>query len=169
MIALWRRLPCIWLFFSCCLLNFVFNFCHFNYDMSGVRVFEFILFGTLSVSCTVMSLSFFRFRNIWAIIFSNTFFKTYSLFSFWDSPIMWMLLCLTLFQRSFKLSLIFFNLKRFFFAILIGWYWLFCLPDHLCVLYHLVGSYFPLVCFFISVILFLVLTGSFLYFLVLIS
>ena len=51
--------------------------CHHGY------VFEFILFGILSASCTYMSVSFFSVSKFWAITSSNTVSIYFCLSSFW--------------------------------------------------------------------------------------
>ena len=48
-------------------------FYHFVYDMSCVNLFMFIMFETVYVSCTCISVSFFSFGNFSAIIISNIF------------------------------------------------------------------------------------------------
>lgn len=110
-----------------------------------VHLFGFILFGALCVSCTSwISVSFFRFGNFSAIISSHSI--PFSLCSS-GVPIIPVLVCLMLFQRSLKLF-VFFKLV-FLFAVLFVGFPLFCLPDHLHILlYHLVCCSFLLVWFF---------------------
>lgn len=110
-----------------------------------VHLFGFILFGALCVSCTSwISVSFFRFGNFSAIISSHSI--PFSLCSS-GVPIIPVLVCLMLFQRSLKLF-VFFKLV-FLFAVLFVGFPLFCLPDQLHILlYHLVCCSFLLVWFF---------------------
>ena len=116
----------------------------------GVGLFRFILLRTLYASCTWMSVPFFRFGELSAIILSYTFLTPFSLYSPSETLIMRMLVHLMLFQRSLKLFLFFLM-----FAVLIGWFPLFCLLDHLCVLlYHLVCCSFLPVCFYFSYYIF---------------
>ena len=72
-----------------------------------VDLLGFILFGTLCISCILKSFSFFRFRKFSSIISSYTFSTFFSLSSPSGAPIMQMLVCLMLSQRSLKLSLFF--------------------------------------------------------------
>ena len=88
LITLWM-LPFTWFFFSLwCLYNslFIYNCYHFVYDMSCVNLFMFIMFETVYVSCTCISVSFFSFGNFSAIIISNIFLipVSLSLSSFWN-------------------------------------------------------------------------------------
>ena len=122
-----------------------------------MSLFALILFETLCASCTWISVSFSDFGS-----FHHNLLKhiaiLFSLSSSSGTPIIQMLECLMLSQRSLKLLSLF---KMFFFslfALLIGWFPLFCLPDYLCiVLYHLVFYSFLLLCF-----LFQLLNSSFL-------
>ena len=80
----------------------------------GVDHFGFIFFGTLCASLTWISVSIPRLGKFSAIILSNTFLPfSLSLSSPSGTPIMRMLVCLVLSQRSLKL---FFLLKTFFFC-----------------------------------------------------
>ena len=128
----------------------------------GMSLLRFNLFGSFHAFCT-----FFRFGKFSAVISSSTFLILFSLFSFSGTCIMWILVlvCLVLFQRSLKL---FSFLKVFFFfAGLVGWFPLFCLPDHLYILlFHWVCYSFLIVWFSFQLLYSLFLTISFLYFLV---
>ena len=76
-------------------------------------------------------------------LLSSKFFPLFSLFSFWD-PIVWMLECSMLSQRSLKSH----YLKFLLFAVVIGWFPLFCLPCHLSFLVCCIICYWlPLVNF----------------------
>ena len=88
-----------------------------------------------------ISVSFFRFGTFSFIISSNTFLTLLSLSPPSGTPIMWMLVHLILSQRCLKMVSVFI----FLLAVLIGWFPLFCLPDHFCILlYHLVFCLFLL-------------------------
>ena len=55
---------------------FVFNFCHFSYDISQGDLFELILFETFCVYCTWKSVSFFSLGKFSHLTSSNTFLTT---------------------------------------------------------------------------------------------
>ena len=140
LIDLWG-LPCTWLFIFLLLvfriLSLSLTFAILIIVRLGVDIFGFISFGALCVSCTWISASFFRFRMFPAIISSNTFSTPFSLSSPSRTPIMQMIVCLMKSQRSLKLSS--FLKFVFLFTVLIGWFPLFYLADHLCtLLYHLI-------------------------------
>ena len=129
------RFPSICLFVFLLLpLGFsIFNFCHFNYDMSWCVSVWVHLVWTLCASCTWISVFSFRFGKFSAIISSNTFLTSFCLYSPSRTPIMKMVVCFMLSQRSLKLF------SFFKFVFLIEWFPLFCLLDHLCILmYHIV-------------------------------
>ena len=105
--ALWG-FPCIQLLFSLLLPLELCLFWYFDSVMSWCMS-EFIFFGTLCDSCTRISVSFLIWGNFLVIISSNTFLIPFSLFS--GTLTMWMLVCLTLYQRALKL----FSLKKKFF------------------------------------------------------
>ena len=69
----------------------------------SVDFFGFILFRTLCASWTWISVSFYRLRTFSAIISSNKCSAPFSLFSPFGTPIMQMLVCLMLSQKSLKL------------------------------------------------------------------
>ena len=150
---------------SSIILFYAFRF--WLYVLVCVGLFVFILLGTLCATCTWRSVYFFRFGMFSAIISSNTFSIPFSLSSPSVTPIMWLLTCLMLSHRS----LCYFPFFPFVFlsVVWIGWFPLFYLPDHLCVLLcHLVCYLLLLECFFKSQILnYLFLIESSLYFLVL--
>ena len=85
----------------------------------------FTLFGTLCVSETCVSFSFTRAGKLLVITSSNKFSILYLPFSSSETPMIWMLLYFMLSQRSLKVS--FFII--FFFAVLIGCFFLPCLPN----------------------------------------
>ena len=70
----------------------------------SVDLFGFILFGTLCASWTWMSVSFPRLGKFSAIISSNKLSAPFSLSSLSGTPIVQMLTCLMLSQRSLKVS-----------------------------------------------------------------
>ena len=70
----------------------------------GVFLFGFILTGTLYTSWTLLTISFPTLGKFLAIIFSNIFSGPFFLSSLSGTPIMWMLVCLILSQRSPRLS-----------------------------------------------------------------
>ena len=116
----------------------------FNYDVSWCGSVWFHLFVTLCPSCTWISVSFFRFGNFPALISSNHFDPL--LFSFWDSYNVNVGMLIIIPEIS-ETVLIFLKFV-FLFAIPFGWFPLFYLPDHFCVLlYHLV-CYSVLLVFF---------------------
>ena len=101
-------------------------------------LFGFILFGTICVSCTWVSIFFVRFGKSSAIISTNTFLVSFSLSLLSGAPIMCRLACFILIYRC---HFVFFFFLKFVFltAVLIGRFSLFCFPDHLFVfLWHLV-------------------------------
>ena len=61
-----------------------------------MHLFGFILFGTFCASCTRISVSFYRFGNFSAIIYSNTFSIPFALYSPSETPIMCRLECFIL-------------------------------------------------------------------------
>ena len=112
-----------------------------------VYLLGFILFGTLCASCTWISVSFFRVMKFSAIISSSTFLIPLSLSSPSGTLIMHLLAYFIFLQRSHMLLPFFF----FFSVVLTGWFPLFYLPDHLCILLcHLSGYSLLLEYFFIS-------------------
>ena len=91
----------------------------------GVDLFGFNLFGTTSWSWK--SVSFSKLWKFLATISSSKFYVTFS-FSFPSRiPIMWMLVCLILSQRS--QTILIFKKFSFLFSVLIGWFPLPCLLD----------------------------------------
>ena len=97
----------------------------------GVDLFVFILFGI-----TVLSVLGYLLPSSSLEHFLPSFYQIHSLHPFvflLRTPIMWMLICFMLFQRSLKLFSLFSFV--FLFAGLIGWFPLFCLPDNLCVIF----------------------------------
>ena len=114
-IALWG-FPCVQLLSSLLLPLELCPSCYFEFVMSWCGS-EFIFFGTLCDSRTRISVSFLIWGNFLVIISSNTFFIPFSLFS--GTLTMWMLVCLTLYQRALKL----FSHKKicFFFFFKIFW------------------------------------------------
>ena len=75
----------------------------------GMGLFGFILFATFYVSCTWISVSFFRFGKFSTIIFSNTFSIPFSLSSTSGVPIMCRLAGFVLSHRSCMLLSFFFH------------------------------------------------------------
>ena len=86
-------------FFLWCFLNPLFNFCHFNHDMSCLGLFGFILFGTPCISRISISF-FFLFGKFSVIICSNIFLILFALSSLFWNPIMCRLTCFVLSYRS---------------------------------------------------------------------
>ena len=162
--SLWG-FPCIRLFVFLLLPLEFSKFYHFNYAMSW--------YGSVWVHLVCDPLCFLYlvicfFLQVWEVFSCNflkyIFIPFLSLFSFWD-PYNVNVGTQMLSQKSGRLLSSFFSFV-FLSAILIGWFPLFYLLDHLGVLlYHLVCYSFILLC--LSLILnYLVLIGSFLYFLV---
>ena len=89
LIALWKLLVYDSLFFFCRHYNslYIFNFAILIMIYLDVYPFWFILFGTLCSSYTWVSVSFFTFWMFLAIISSNTFWITFSLFLL--EPLKW--------------------------------------------------------------------------------
>ena len=98
----------------------------------GVFLLGFILPGTLCVSWTWLTISFSMLEKFSAIISSSIFSDSFSSPS--ETPIMWTLVCLMLFQRSLRLSSFFFHSFSFFNFVVRKWFSPFCLPGHLSVL-----------------------------------
>ena len=81
----------------------------------GIFLLGFTLYGTLCPSWTWLTISFsmlgkFFNYNLFKTFFSYTFFISYSS----GTPIIWMLVCLILFQRSLRLSSVLFILFTLF-------------------------------------------------------
>ena len=86
----------------------MFKFCHFNYDMSWcLPVWVHLVWNPLSFLCLDICY-FFMFGMFPAIISWNTFSFHFSLSSPSGTPIMWMLGCLIVSQRSLRLLTIYF-------------------------------------------------------------
>ena len=113
----------------------------------GACLFTFIIFRTSCASWIWISVTWLR--KFLAIIFSNRFYVSFSSSS--GTPIMWMLICLMLYQRALKLysfvgGAIFIYL---FIAVPFGCFPLACLPDCCSILLnHIICSCFLLVYFF---------------------
>ena len=143
----------ILLWFICCFSLAAFHICSLclifvnliNICL-GVFCLEFILFGTVWVSWTWITISFPILGKFSIIITSSIF--SWSLFSSSSgTPIVWMLGCLTLFWRSLRLSSFLFILFLFFSSLLNSFLW-FCLLPHLFYLLPPLFYYqFPPECF----------------------
>ena len=101
--------------FPLLLLIFYLSFCLFSLITVCLAVFllGFILPGTLCASWTWLTISFPMFGKFSAIISSNIFSGPFSLYSS-GNPIIQMLLCLMLSQRSLRLSSFLFILFLYF-------------------------------------------------------
>ena len=107
--------------------------------------------GTVCASWTWMAISFPMLGKFSTIISSNVFSGPFALSSPSGTPIMRMLLCLMLSQRSLKVSSFLFIL--FFYSVPRQWIPPFCLPGHLSILLpQLFCHWFPSSVLFISVI-----------------
>ena len=131
---------------------FIFNFWHFNYNMSRWDSLCFL---------DPMSVSFPRLGKSSAIISSSTFSASLPLSSRFGTPIIWMLVCFMLFQRSLTLPLI----LKFLFSVQLGWFPLLCLSIHSAVLSNLLDSRFLQMYFLFHILYSSALFGSSLYFL----
>ena len=105
------RVP-LTLFFSCCLQNSLFNFCHFNcamsfnYGMSWCGSVWVHLFGSLCASCIYISISFFRLGSFSVIISLYTFSPLFLSLLFLD-PFIANIGTLDVIQKSLKLVSVF--------------------------------------------------------------
>ena len=80
----------------------------------GVFLLGFILYGTLCVSWTWLTISFSILGKFSIIISSKIFSYPFFFFPFYETPVIWMLVCLILSQRSLRLSSVLFTLFTFF-------------------------------------------------------
>lgn len=92
------------------------NFFHFNYNVSWLGPFRFMGLDSVFLASGCLFLS--QVREVFQLLFLQISSLPLSPLSpsFWD-PVMWMLMCLMLSQRSHKLIF-----KFFFFSVWIGWF-----------------------------------------------
>ena len=109
----------------------------------GVFLLEFILYGTLYVSWTWLTISFSMLGKFSTIISSKIFSYPFFFSSSSGSPIIWMLVCLILPQRSLRL---FFSFHSFYFILLFRSYFhlfIFQLSDpFFCFRYSAIDSFY---------------------------
>ena len=119
-LIVWIHLTAYW----CSVNIFKFSFLSLTFDSFvkmclGVNLFEFILFGMLCASWTLLPVFFPRLGVLLAIFSLNNCHFPFSLSSPSETSIIWMLFCLISSHRSLKLSL-FFKI-HFPFCALFGW------------------------------------------------
>ena len=104
---------------------FLFNFPHFNHSVSWWG--HFLVDPVWGFLCSlVLNVSFLRFVKFLAIMSSKMLFASVSLSCPTGTPIMWMLVCLMLSQRSLKLS----PLLKTIFVCPACWFLVLRLPTH---------------------------------------
>ena len=109
------------LYVTCCFSLAAFNilslclvFVHWISMCLGVFLLGFVLYGTLCASWTLLNISFSMLGKFSTIISSKFFSYTFFFSSTYGTPIIQMLVCLILSQRSLRLSLVLFILFTLF-------------------------------------------------------